>query len=260
MAIPQRQTIVITGASSGLGEGMAREFAAMGRDLALCARRIDQLEALATQLRQAYPHQRFIVRTLDVTDAMDVRAAFDELSRTLGRLDRAIVNAGRGGASRLGEGDVADAIAVAQTNFVGAVAQCDAAMRIFRRQGFGHLVTLSSVSAVRGLPGPMATYSASKAAVAVLSEALRNEMKANGSPIRVTTLLPGFIHTAINANHAHKPFAVDVKTGCRALVSAIEREPARAFVPSWPWSVVAHVLMHLPAKWLPGARPGAASA
>lgn len=255
MARPHRQIIVITGASSGLGEGMAREFAERGRDLALCARRVDQLEALANELRRAHPQQRFLVRQLDVNDAPQVHAAFNEFRQIFGRLDRVIVNAGRGGASRLGEGDVMDAIDVARTNFIGAIAQCDAAMRIFRHQGFGHLVTLSSVSAVRGMPGPMATYSASKAAVAVLSEALRNEMKAGASAIRVTTLMPGFIHTALNAHQASKPFAVDVQTGCRALVKAIEQEPDVAYVPGWPWALIARVLRILPPTKLPGAQP-----
>lgn len=239
---------------------MARAFAARGRHLALCARRIDRLEALAKELREAYPKQQFLTRALDVNNAPDVAQAFNDFRQSFGRLDRVIVNAGRGGAARLGEGNVQEAIGVAQTNFVGALAQCDAAMRIFRQQGFGHLVTLSSVSAVRGMPGPMATYSASKAAVAVLSEALRNEMKVVHSPIRITTLMPGFIHTDLNANQVHKPFAVDIATGCRALVKAIESEADVAYVPAWPWALVAKVLQLLPAGMLPGAKSSHATA
>ena len=72
MATPLRQTILITGASSGLGEGMAKVFAARGRDLVLCARRLDRLENLASTLRRAYPRQRFLVRALDVNDAQAV--------------------------------------------------------------------------------------------------------------------------------------------------------------------------------------------
>lgn len=253
MPTPLRQTIIITGASSGLGEGMAKAFAARGRHLVLCARRLDRLEALATELRGQCPRQQFLVRALDVNDAQAVWQVFQEAAQTLGRIDRVIVNAGRGGASRLGEGQVTDAMDVARTNFLGALAQCDAAMRLFRQQGFGHLVTLSSVSAVRGMPGPMATYSASKAAVAVLSEALRNEMKATRSPIRITTLMPGFIHTALNAHQAHKPFALDIHTGCQVLVRAIEREPEVAYVPEWPWALIAQLLKLLPARKLPGA-------
>lgn len=249
-----RKTILITGASSGLGEGLAREFAARGHDLALCARRVDRLEALSAELFRRYPGIRVAVQALDVTNAAAVSLVFDAFDKTLGGIDRVIVNAGRGGASPLGEGPVQAAVQVAQTNFVGAVAQCDAAMRLFRRQGHGHLVVLSSVSAVRGMPGGMATYSASKAAVAVLAEGIRNEMKVRRLPIRITTLMPGFIHTAINAHQTHKPFAVDVATGCRALARAIAREPAIAYVPGWPWWLLAPVLRWLPPSRLPGAR------
>lgn len=251
---PARPVVLITGASSGLGEGMAREFARRGCDLALCARRLDRLQSLAGELLHAHPGLRVQVQQLDVNDASAVAAAFDGFLRRFGYIDRVIVNAGQGGAAALGTGDVAHAVAVAQTNFVGAVAQCDAAMRIFRRQGSGHLVAVSSVSAVRGMPGGMAAYSASKAGVATLAEALRNEMKAAGLPIRITTLLPGFIHTALNAHHAHKPFAVDVATGCRAMADAIERGAALAYVPGWPWRWVAQLLRWLPASRLPGAQ------
>lgn len=251
--VQEKQVILITGASSGLGEGMAREFAQRGHDLALCARRLDRLHALAKELQQKHTGIRISVREVDVNDARQVAQAFDEFSRTFGQIDRIVVNAGRGGAAPLGTGDVIAALQVAQTNFVGAVAQCDAAMRVFRKQGFGHLVVLSSVSAVRGMPGGMATYAASKAGVATLAEGLRNEMRAAGLPIQVTTLMPGFIHTAINAHQAHKPFAVDVITGSHALVNAIESQPAVSIVPGWPWRLIAKVLRWLPASRLPGA-------
>lgn len=246
-------TVLITGASSGLGEGMAREFAARGYRLALCARRLDKLQALARELFQRYPGCLVCIRELDVNDARRVQQVFCEFQREFGVIDRVIVNAGVGGASALGTGNVQDTVQVAQTNFVGAVIQCDAAMRIFRQQGHGHLVALSSVSAVRGMPGAMATYSASKAGVALLAEALRNEMRGLHLPIKVTTLMPGFINTPLNAHHASKPFAVDVSTGCKGLVEAIEREVAVAYVSAWPWRWIATVLRHLPASRLPGA-------
>lgn len=251
--VHDKQVILITGASSGLGEGMAREFARRGHDLALCARRLDRLQALAKELQRKHTGIRISIREVDVNDARQVAQAFDEFSRTFGQIERIIVNAGRGGAAPLGTGDVTSALQVAQTNFVGAVAQCDAAMRVFRKQGFGHLVVLSSVSAVRGMPGGMATYAASKAGVATLAEGLRNEMKAAGLPIRVTTLMPGFIHTALNAHQTSKPFAVDVEAGCHALVNAIEAQPDVAIVPRWPWRLIAKVLRWLPASRLPGA-------
>src|ERR1700679_4382870 len=83
-----RQKILITGASSGLGAGMARAFAAKGRDLALCARRTDRLDELKTELSQRYPNVNVVVAALDVNDHEQVPKVFAELSEALGGIDR----------------------------------------------------------------------------------------------------------------------------------------------------------------------------
>src|SRR6202161_4622222 len=101
-----RQKILITGASSGLGAGMARAFAAKGRDLALCARRTDRLHELKTELAQRYPDVKVAVAALDVNDHEQVPKVFAELSDTLGGIDRVIVNAGMGKGAPLGWGRV----------------------------------------------------------------------------------------------------------------------------------------------------------
>lgn len=148
-----RKTILITGASSGLGEGMAREFAARGRNLALSARRIEQLEALREELLASYPGIWISVRALDVNDHDQMFEVFEAFATEFGEIDRVIVNAGIGKGRRIGTGGFADNLATAQTNFIAALAQCEAAVGIFRRQGHGHLVTMSSVGGVRGFPG-----------------------------------------------------------------------------------------------------------
>lgn len=91
-----RRSILITGASSGLGEGMAREWAAQGRNLALCARRVDRLEALRDELLDRHPDIRVSVRALDVNDHQAVFRVFREFHDEFGTLDRIIVNAGAG--------------------------------------------------------------------------------------------------------------------------------------------------------------------
>ena len=91
-----RQNILITGASTGLGEGMAREWAAKGCNLALCARRAGKLEALQRELQQAYPEIRVLVRGLDVTEYDQVFDVFQGFRHELGSLDRVVVNAGIG--------------------------------------------------------------------------------------------------------------------------------------------------------------------
>ena len=120
-----------------------------------------------------------------------------------------IVNAGIGGGRRLGTGGFAANRAVAETDFIAALAQAEASLELFRPRDAGHLVLMSSMSAIRGLPGAAVIYGAAKAGLSQLGEGLAIEFLK--SPIRVTTIEPGFIHTAINAHRRHKPFAIDVR-------------------------------------------------
>jgi short-subunit dehydrogenase len=246
-----RKTILITGASSGLGEGMARQFAKMGRDLALCARRTDRLEALKAELLQAYPTIRVSVKALDVNQHEQVFEVFKAFAEELGGIDRVIVNAGMGKGQPLGTGFFFRAnLQTAQTNFVAAVAQCEAAMELFRERRRGHLVVISSMSAMRGLPGNLTVYAATKAGVAALGEGLRAECLKKRLPIKVTTIFPGYIRSEINEKVKNTPFMVDTETGCRALAAAIEKEPAKACVPAWPWRLIGWYMRNAPLSWV----------
>lgn len=239
-----RKTNLITGASSGLGRGMARELARRGRDLALCARRVDRLEALRDELLAAHPGIRVLVRPLDVRDHAQVFETFRAFQKDLGRLDRVIVNAGLGKGQPIGTGWFRANRETAETNFVAALAQCEAAVEIFREQRAGHLVVISSVLSVRGFRGNVTTYAASKAALSSLAEGIRMELLR--TPIRVTTICPGYIRSEMNERVKHTPFIVDTETGCRAIVHAIEREVVRAYVPRWPWAPLAFLMRRLP--------------
>ncbi|MGH8443846.1 MAG: SDR family oxidoreductase, partial [Solimonas sp.] len=168
-----RKIILITGASSGLGRGMAREFAAAGHDLALCARRTERLDELRQELLAAHAGIRVAVRALDVLDYDQVFEVFRSFRDELGALDRIIVNAGLGKGQPLGTGYFHANRKTAETNFVAALAQCEAAMEIFRAQNAGHLVVISSMSAMRGMPRNLTTYAATKAGVAALAEGIR---------------------------------------------------------------------------------------
>lgn len=240
-----RRNIVITGASAGLGEGMARRFAAQGRNLALCARRRERLDALADELRTANPDIRVVTRALDVTDTEDVFTAFKEFRAELGTVDRVIVNAGIGKGQPIGTGYFYANAQTAQTNVLGALAQCEAAVEIFREQRAGHLVLMSSVSALRGLPGNITTYAATKAAVSSLGEGIRSDLL--GTPIRVTTLLPGYIRSEMSANAPNTPLMTEADAGARALEAAIERERPKAYIPTWPWAALSLVMRYAPA-------------
>ncbi len=241
----ERKNILITGASSGLGEGMAREFAAKGRNLALCARRTDRLETLAKELTEAHPGITVTTKALDVTDSDAVFRVFREFRDELGRIDRVIANAGLGKGQPIGTGYFEANKQTIETNVIGLLAQCEAAMEIFREQKAGHLVVVSSVSAVRGMRGNVTTYAASKAAAASLAEGIRAQ-HLNDDGIAVTALLPGYIESEMTGRANKTPLMVTGEKGAKSLVSAIEAEKAKAYVPWWPWTVLAQVLRFAP--------------
>ncbi len=243
-------TILITGASSGLGEEMARQFAALGYDLALCARRTERLDALRSEIEATHPGRQVAVKALDVNDDDAVFAVFKEFAAELGGLDRVIINAGLGKGAPLGTGRYDANKATAMTNFVAALAQTEAAMEIFRAQAEtgrrGHLVMVSSVSALRGMRKTITTYAATKAGVAALAEGLINEnVKAKG--IDVSIIYPGYIRSEMNEQVAQRTkFMVDTRTGVKAMVDAIEKRKEKALVPSWPWVPLGFALKNLP--------------
>jgi short-subunit dehydrogenase len=242
-----RKTILITGASSGLGAEMARQFAARGHDLALCARRTDRLDELRDEI--ATNGVRVEVRALDVNDHEQVFGVFRAFRDDFGALDRVVVNAGVGKGAPLGTGRFDANRRTAMTNFVAALAQTEAALEVFRAQRAGHLVMISSMSAVRGMPGPITTYAATKAGVAHLAEGVRADLM--GTPIKVSVIYPGYIRSEMNERVKNAPFIVSVEKGVSAMVEAIEKERRSARVPVWPWVPLGFAIEHLP---LPLAR------
>lgn len=248
MSATVRQNILITGASSGLGKGMAVLYAKMGRNLALCARRVDLLEALKAELEEINPRITVLIKSLDVNDHDAVFTVFNEFKQELGSLDRVIVNAGMGKGASIGTGYFKANKETAITNFVSAIAQCEAAVGIFRKQNAGHLVTISSISAVRGFRRALTVYAATKAAITSLSEGIRIDLLR--TPIKVSTIHPGFIRSEINEKVEKAPFMVDTETGCKAIIKAIEQEGTNSYVPAWPWAILNRVMRIMPLSWL----------
>lgn len=241
------KTILITGASSGIGAGMAREFAKKGYNLAICARRMERLEELKNELTSQYKVE-VSARILDVTNYDQVFEVFKAFKADFGTIDRVIVNAGVGQGRRIGKGNFEINRATVETNFISALAQAEAAVEIFRAQNLGHLVMISSMSAMRGMPKHLTAYGASKAGVAFLAEGIRAELI--DTPIKVSTIFPGYIRTEINEGAAKLPFEVDEKTGSRLLAEEIEKAPIKAYVPKWPWLPLGFAMKVLPLKWV----------
>ncbi|MBB6290639.1 short subunit dehydrogenase [Pseudomonas sp. SJZ103] len=161
MSRAPRKTILITGASSGIGFEMARQFVGKGHDLAFCARRMDKLE----QLKAGFLHSggRVEVRELEVNNHHQVASVFSELADKFGGLDRIIVNAGIAGGSRIGTGEFDKNRLVLETNLISALAQIKAVLTLFRARAHGYLALISSLSGRNCISRLMATYSARKA-------------------------------------------------------------------------------------------------
>jgi NAD(P)-dependent dehydrogenase (short-subunit alcohol dehydrogenase family) len=223
---------------------MARIWARRGRDLALCARRVGELERLRDELLAGSPGLRITVHAVDVVDHDAVDQGFADAADEHGGLDRVVVNAGVAGGGSLGAGSEEGNRLTARTNFLGAVHQAEAAVRLFRTQGHGHLAFVSSMSALRGMGGAMNVYAATKAGVSALAEGLRSDLW--DTDIRVTAVHPGYIGTGM-VDDFHRPlFVADVQRGAASLVAAVERERPRAYVPAVPWAALA-----LPMRLLP---------
>lgn len=227
---------------------MARLFAAGGHNLALAARRIDRLESAREELTAEHPGVAVSAHELDVTDDGQVADVMRDAVSEHGGLDRVIVNAGLGSGGRIGSGRAAANRETMQTNVLGALSQCEAAMEHFYERGSGHLVLIASMAAVRGMPGSMNAYAASKAALAHVGEGIRADLLGrHGHNIAVTTVFPGYIATEMNARaEGNQPLMTDSESGSRAMVKAIDKEVATANVPGWPWTPIGQVLKRAP--------------
>lgn len=244
------RSIFITGASSGIGEGVAVEFARRGYSVAVAARRAEQLERLAARLA-SLGAARVLVAAVDVTDHDSIRSELARAAREFGRLDVVVANAGVGYSTPAGRGRLEQVQATIETNLLGAIATIEFALPLLREQGGGQIVAITSVSAVRGLP-TMGAYAASKAGLHRYLQALRAEVR--HEPITVTELAPGYIDTAINRDVANRPFVIPVEQGAARLARLIERGVGHRYVPVWPWAIVAPLLRLVPTAWL-ASRP-----
>lgn len=237
------KTVAVTGASSGIGKALAHEFASRGASVALLARRLDVLTEVATAIRQQYPAVKVVTLTLDVAETDTILPALQEARRELGGLDCVVANAGISGVNKTGAGDFRKDQRVIMVNLLGGMATVDGAARIFREQGKGVVVGISSVSAYRGIPGS-AAYSASKAGFSRYLDTTRVELKKHG--IDVIAVHPGFIKTNIAPNMEKYPFAVAADKAAREIVSGIVKRHSNIIVPAMPWAVLGRVIPMLP--------------
>lgn len=200
------KVIVITGASSGLGEATARHLAAQGATVVLGARRLDRIEALAAEL-SAGGSQALAVQT-DVTRSAQVQALVDAAIARFGRVDVMLNNAGLMPHSPLERLKIDDWDRMIDVNVKGVMYGIAAVLPHMIERKSGHIVNVSSVAGHKVRPGST-VYSATKHAVRVISEGLRQEVKAYG--LRTTIISPGAVDTEL-PNSITEP---DVAEGVR---------------------------------------------
>jgi len=221
---------MITGASSGIGRGLALEIARRGAIVGLLARREGLLAELVSEIKAH--NAKALAATADVRDAVAVRSAADRFRKELGPIDVLIANAGIGTsahAMQLQPDHVAEVINI---NVLGAVNAVAAVAPEMVERGQGRLVAISSLAAYRGL-AKSAAYCASKAALSAYFESVRLDLRNTG--VEVTIIHPGFIKTAITAGRKAKlPYLMDLDDGVKRIVSAIEKGKK---IYSFPWQL-----------------------
>jgi short-subunit dehydrogenase len=230
----QDKTVMITGASSGIGHGLALELSRRGAKLGLIARRAEKLAELVREIEGA--NGRAIALPADVMDVNSLASAATQLRSTFGPIDVLIANAGVGATVDAAELKGSTVAGVINVNVLGAANSVEAVVPEMVQRGSGQLVVISSLAAYRGLP-KSAAYCASKAAVSAFFESLRLDLKPRG--IDVTIIHPGFIKTPLTAGrHAQMPFLMELEDAVQKIISAIEkRKKSYAF----PWQLASIV-------------------
>lgn len=193
MAIKDK-VVVITGASSGIGEATARLLAAKGAKLVLGARRKERLVSLVAELEAAGGSA--VYRVTDVTDSRDNEALVTLAKETYGKVDVIFLNAGLMPSSPLSALKTDEWDQMVDVNLKGVLHGIAAVLPTFKEQKFGHVITTSSVAGLKAYPNS-AVYGATKWAVRELMEVLRMESAEEGSNIRTATIYPAAIKTEL---------------------------------------------------------------
>jgi short-subunit dehydrogenase len=230
--------VVIVGASSGMGEAMARQLAQEGAQVAIVARREDELKRLASeQPGKLYPYVH------DVSNVDEVPALFERIERDMGAVDGLIYAAGVMPKIEEGEYAFEKDRAMVTVNLLGAMAWMNQAAKRFEAAKEGTILGISSIAGERGRRGNPA-YCTTKAALTTYLEALRNRCSRYG--VNVVTIKPGFVDTAMTRGMKGLFWLISAeKAAQQSLALARTGSSAAAFVPS-RWALVAYIVRSLP--------------
>ena len=198
------RTVLVTGASSGIGRATALAFADAGSNLVLVARRAQVLAKVAAEARKL--GAQTLVAATDVTDPEAVAACFRKAVRRFGTVDIVVNNAGVLIPARVVDLRTTDLQRMLDVNLIGALHVMQEAVKVMRRQGRGHVVNVGSLAGRRGF-SPLGGYCATKFALVGLTEALRTELV--GERINVSLVLPSVIDTPMATRIQQDPASAD---------------------------------------------------
>ncbi len=224
------QIVLITGASSGLGEATARHLAAQGAKLVLGARRLDRLQKLAGDIQQS--GGQAVAVACDVARRQDVEQLAQTALQSFGRIDVLVNNAGVMPQAPLAALKVSEWDQMIDVNIKGVLYGIAAVLPTMKAQKSGHIINLSSVAGLRVAAGLGTVYSATKFAVKAISEGLRVEVAGDG--IRVTTLYPGAVQSELKFGSSdeaasaaiqafYKDYEIPADSVARAVAYALEQ-------------------------------------
>ena len=235
------KVVFLTGASSGIGKGLAVEVGKQGAKLGLVARRAAELAELVNELETK--GTQAIALPADVQDANALREAADQLRLRFGPIDILVANAGVGATSPSTVLQPDQVARVVNINLLGAANSVAAVLPEMVSRGSGHLVAISSLAAYRGLP-KSAAYCGSKAGVSAFFESLRLDLRDKG--VVVTIIHPGFIKTPLTAGRkATLPFLMELDDGVKKIVGAIEKGK-KSYAFPWQLATVVRAGMIMP--------------
>ena len=200
------KVVIITGASSGLGEATARLLAQKGAHVVLGARRKENLEKIASEMRDAGGNAE-VLKT-DVTKKDEVQALIDKALEAYGKIDVLVNNAGLMAIAPLTETKVDEWDSMIDINIKGVLYGIAAALPVFEKQGHGHFINLSSVAGIKVFSPGGTVYSGTKFAVRAISEGLRHEV---GGKIRTTSIEPGAVDSELKNGSSHEASSNNVK-------------------------------------------------
>ncbi len=198
------RTVLVTGASSGIGRETALAFAAAGANVVLVARRAAVLAKVAAEARRL--GAATLVAAADVTQSATVTACFRKAVRRFGTVDVVVNNAGILIPAKVVDLRTADLQRMLDVNLIGALHVMQEAVKVMRRQGHGHIVNVASLAGRRGF-SPLGGYCATKFALVGLTETLRTELV--GEPIHVSLVMPGVVDTPMATRIQRDPASAD---------------------------------------------------